>query len=208
MNKKQVPVIKKIRKFEHLPGLTCKNYILRKYYPGQTQELIIPNSETHLQNKNSTYQLAQKQKLCLHYNIKSSQLKLYFKKFGKNIFNKLEMRLDSIVFRLTWAKTIKSAKQLICHQHILVNKKVITSPGLQIKPGDVINIVASLSHKKKIWSNVLMDNSLINTNTHFPSFLKYDALTSTGFVLNSFSLRHNLLFINYLKALEYLYKYI
>jgi len=41
----------------------------------------------------------------------------------------LERRLQTLVYRKNLAKTIKQARQLITHQHIMVSKKAITSPS-------------------------------------------------------------------------------
>lgn len=45
----------------------------------------------------------------------------------------LERRLQTLVFRLGLAKSIKQARQLIVHGHIMVKDKVITSPGYLVK---------------------------------------------------------------------------
>jgi small subunit ribosomal protein S4 len=45
---------------------------------------------------------------------------------SKNI---LERRLQTQVLRKNLARTIEQARQLITHKHIMVNKKVITSPS-------------------------------------------------------------------------------
>ncbi|MGC9079350.1 MAG: 30S ribosomal protein S4 [Nanopusillaceae archaeon] len=45
----------------------------------------------------------------------------------------LERRLQTIVFRKGLAKTIKQARQLIVHRHIVIGNKVITSPGYLVK---------------------------------------------------------------------------
>jgi small subunit ribosomal protein S4 len=45
----------------------------------------------------------------------------------------LERRLQTIVFRKGLAKTIKQARQLIVHRHIVIGDKVISSPGYLVK---------------------------------------------------------------------------
>ena len=52
----------------------------------------------------------------------------------------LECRLDNVIFRLGLAATRKEARQLIVHGHFTVNGKKVSSPGLQVKPGDVIKV--------------------------------------------------------------------
>ncbi len=50
-----------------------------------------------------------------------------------NIESVLERRLQTIVFRKNLAKTIKQARQMITHGHILVNGKRVTVPGLTVE---------------------------------------------------------------------------
>jgi small subunit ribosomal protein S4 len=45
----------------------------------------------------------------------------------------LERRLQTIVFRKGLARTIKQARQLIVHRHIVIGDKVIASPGYLVK---------------------------------------------------------------------------
>ncbi len=45
----------------------------------------------------------------------------------------LERRLQTIVWRKGLARTIKQARQLIVHGHIIVGDRVITSPGYLVK---------------------------------------------------------------------------
>lgn len=52
----------------------------------------------------------------------------------------LESRLETAVFRLNFAPTIKSARQLITHRKIKVNGKITTAPSYKLKIGDEIEI--------------------------------------------------------------------
>ena len=62
---------------------------------------------------------------------------------GENLMVLLESRLDSVVFRLGFARTRREARQVVDHKHVLVNGKVINVPSYQIKAGDVIEIKES-----------------------------------------------------------------
>jgi len=95
-------------------------------------------------------QLAEKQKLCQIYNIRERQFKRYLKEamkekgvIGENLLKRLETRLDNIVFRLGWAESRNKARQIISHNHILVNNKKTNLPSLPLKPGDAIKIKKS-----------------------------------------------------------------
>ena len=92
-------------------------------------------------------QLIEKQKVRHVYGISEKQFKNYFKvivgqKGNKEelLVNKLESRLDNIVFRLGWAQSRALARQLVNHGHILVNQRKVDIPSCQVKKEDVIQI--------------------------------------------------------------------
>ena len=80
------------------------------------------------------------------------QAKHFDGKFDENFIKIVESRLDVALHRICFFPTIFSAKQWINHGHVLVNKKVITLPGYQLKAGDVISISSERKNllKKKI----------------------------------------------------------
>jgi len=61
-------------------------------------------------------------------------------KIGNNFISLLEKRLDSTVFRMNICPTFRSAKQLILHQKILINNKIVNRPSYQVEPGDIISV--------------------------------------------------------------------
>ena len=52
----------------------------------------------------------------------------------------LERRLQTLVYRRGLARSIKEARQLITHKHILVHGKKITSPSYVVRVGEQGNI--------------------------------------------------------------------
>ncbi|WP_337537690.1 30S ribosomal protein S4, partial [Suilimivivens sp.] len=52
----------------------------------------------------------------------------------------LESRLDSVVFRMGFARTRREARQIVDHKHVLVNGKQVNIPSYLVKAGDVIEI--------------------------------------------------------------------
>ena len=60
---------------------------------------------------------------------------------GSNLIILLESRLDSVIFRMGFARTRKEARQVVDHKHVLVNGKKVNVPSYQCKAGDVIEIV-------------------------------------------------------------------
>ena len=105
-------------------------------------------------------QLAEKQKLKLIYGLREKQFKKYFdfasKKSGVTpqiMMELLERRLDNVVFRLGFAPSRASARQLVGHGHIFVNGKKVSSPSYSVKPGEQVDIKES-SKAKKIFAEV------------------------------------------------------
>ena len=59
----------------------------------------------------------------------------------------LESRLDNVVYRLGFAPTRASARQLVCHQHINVNDKLVDIASLQLRPNDIVSFAKTESQK-------------------------------------------------------------
>lgn len=59
---------------------------------------------------------------------------------GENLMVMLESRLDSIVFRMGFARTRREARQIVGHKHFLVNGKPVRIPSYLVKAGDVIEV--------------------------------------------------------------------
>ncbi len=90
-------------------------------------------------------QLREKSKFKLSYGLNERNLKRIFKMAqiakgatGAKMLEFLEMRLDSVVFLLGFAPSRSAARQLVTHGHIAVNKHKVTSPGFQLKKGNII----------------------------------------------------------------------
>lgn len=91
-------------------------------------------------------QLRETQKLKFIFGLSTKQLKNYFNRAVKKTGNTalilsefLERRLDNIVYRLGFALTRASARQLIVHRHIKINNKVLSIPSYQVKINDLIS---------------------------------------------------------------------
>ena len=92
-------------------------------------------------------QLTEKQKLKAYYGILEKQLRKYFDKAlksnlatGDALVISLERRLDNAVYRIGFGNSIRLARQLVSHGHILVNGKKVDIPSYQINVGDVISL--------------------------------------------------------------------
>jgi small subunit ribosomal protein S4 len=59
---------------------------------------------------------------------------------GETLLALLERRLDNIVYRLGFANSRNEARQLVRHNHFLVNRFKVNIPSYLVKPGDVIEL--------------------------------------------------------------------
>tara|TARA_B100000686_G_scaffold351571_1_gene450733 strand:- start:1074 stop:1691 length:618 start_codon:yes stop_codon:yes gene_type:complete len=93
-------------------------------------------------------QLMAKQKLKGYYgNIGEKRFRRYYETAtrqkgdtGENLVGLLERRLDAVVYRMKFAPTVFSSRQLVNHQHVLVNGKRVNIPSFEVSEGDVIEV--------------------------------------------------------------------
>ena len=92
-------------------------------------------------------QLREKQKAKFIYGVLEKPFRNYYDKAdrmkgqtGENLMVMLESRLDSIIFRMGFARTRREARQIVGHKHILVNGKKVNIPSYLCKAGDVIEL--------------------------------------------------------------------
>ena len=115
--------------------------------------------------------LAEKQKAKYTYGVLERQFRNMFEKASKSegitggvLHQKLECRLDNVVFRLGIAPTRAAARQLVGHKHIIVDGKVVNIPSYSVKPGQIVGVrekskslevieasLAGFSHSKYPW---------------------------------------------------------
>ncbi|WP_448004821.1 30S ribosomal protein S4 [Agromyces bauzanensis] len=91
--------------------------------------------------------LREKQRLRAQYGIREKQLRIAFNEArrtdgltGENLVELLEMRLDALVLRAGFARTIAQARQFVVHRHILVDGKIVDRPSFRVKPGQTIGV--------------------------------------------------------------------
>ncbi len=92
-------------------------------------------------------QLREKQKAKFIYGVLEKPFRNYYERAdrmrgmtGENLMILLESRLDSVIFRMGFARTRREARQIVGHKHVLVNGKGVNIPSYLIKAGDVIEI--------------------------------------------------------------------
>jgi small subunit ribosomal protein S4 len=94
-------------------------------------------------------QLLEKQRLRAQYNVSERQLRKTFQEAtrlpgnsGVRLLQLLEMRLDAVVLRAGFVRTIYAARQAVAHGHVTVNGRKVDRPSRRLKPGDVAALAA------------------------------------------------------------------
>ena len=127
-----------------LKGERCyteKCAIDRRNYP--------PGQHGQSRKKFSDYgsQLREKQKVKRLYGILENQFRNVFKEAdrqkgitGEILLSLLERRLDNTVYRLGFTNSRNEARQLVKHNHFMVNQTKVNIPSYLVKPGDVVQL--------------------------------------------------------------------
>ena len=147
----------------------------RAYPPGQ-----------HGQNKKGKptdygTQLQAKQKLKSYYgNINERQFRnIYRKALSKrgdtteNLIALLESRLDTIIYRAKFAPTVFSARQMINHGHVVINKKRVNISSYVVKNTDLIEI------REKSKKLTFIEGSLQSKEREVPEYIQLDDKNKT-----------------------------
>lgn len=115
-------------------------YERRSYPPGQ-------HGQGRKKFSDYGIQLREKQKVKRMYGLQERQFRLYFQKAerqkgitGNNLLSLLERRLDNVVYRLGFANSRSQARQLVRHNHFLVNDKRVNIPSFLIKENDTVQV--------------------------------------------------------------------
>jgi small subunit ribosomal protein S4 len=92
-------------------------------------------------------QLREKQKMRRVYGVLERQFRNYYREAeshtgvtGEALLQKLESRLDNVVFRLGFASSRAQARQLVAHGHFAVNGTATNVPSYSMKPGDRVEV--------------------------------------------------------------------
>ena len=133
----RVPVLKR-----------CRSLDLDPVYLGYNKKSNRKNARANRKMSEYGLQLREKQKAKFIYGVLEKPFRNYYEKAdrmmtgltGENLMTILESRLDSVVFRMGFARTRREARQIVGHKHVLVNGKCVNIPSYLIKAGDVIEI--------------------------------------------------------------------
>lgn len=132
----RVPVLKR-----------CRSLGLEPAYLGYDKKSNRTNARAGKKVSEYGLQLREKQKAKFIYGVLEKPFRNYYEKAdrmkgmtGENLMVMLESRLDSVVFRMGFARTRREARQIVDHKHVLVNGKQVNIPSYLVKAGDVVEI--------------------------------------------------------------------
>jgi len=135
----RVPVLKR-----------CRSLGLEPSYLGYDKKSKRTLQRSNRKMSEYALQLREKQKAKFIYGVLEKPFHNYYEKAdrmkgmtGPNLMTMLESRLDSVVFRMGFARTRREARQIVGHKFVLVNGRQVNIPSYLVKAGDVIEIKES-----------------------------------------------------------------
>ena len=151
----------------------------RNYAPGQ-----------HGNNKKRPtdygIQLLAKQKLKGYYgNLTERQFRRVYQRASQmkgdtsqNIIALLERRLDAVVYRMKFARSVFAARQLINHCHVVVNGKIVNIASYLVSEGDVVEI------REKSKQNTVILEAVQSGERDVPTYMDVDLKALKGTFVN------------------------
>lgn len=157
-------------------GARCP--VLKRPYPGGQH-----GRRSHRQT-NYGMQLFEKQKLKFIYGVQERQFRRYYEEAVRNtqtptgtaLLQRLETRLDNIVYRLGYARSVHAARQLVVHGHITVGGQRIDRPSSRVCIGSVIQLTKK-AREFRVTQESLLDERPI------PAYLTFTPGAATGTLL-------------------------
>ena len=129
--------------------------------------------------------LREVQRVKRHYGVLYKQFLRYYENAekqkgntGDQLLQILERRLDNVVYRLRFGSSRPHARQLILHGHLRLNGKKMTIPSVQVKAGDVIEVV-----KRKCSEKAIQEAYDTRKDYPLPSWLNVEEENMKGTVL-------------------------
>lgn len=157
---------------------TPKCAVVRKAYPPGVHGKRVSRGQSEYGK-----QLSMKQKIKRIYGVMEKQFRKHLEEASKKkgvmgdlLMARLEMRLDNAVYRIGFANSRSSARQLVSHGLVLVNGKKNNIPSFEVKVNDVI----SISETKKNKTFFVNQNQILKEKKKFPAWLEFDSSNFTG----------------------------
>jgi small subunit ribosomal protein S4 len=152
-----------------LPGLGKEGALeKRNYPPGQHgQSRRGKPSEFALQ-------LREKQKVLFHYGLREEQLRRFVRQarsassgnWIEQLLSLLERRLDNVVFRLGFARSMAAARQLVSHGHVLVNGRCLNIGSAVLRVGDFVRLT-------EYAAGAMTEDARTRPRLSLPSYLQF-----------------------------------
>ena len=158
------PKTKVSRRYGVLVHGSPKAFENKNYPPGQ-------HGPKGSRRKLSDYALAlaEKQKLRYQYGVLERQFRRYFQLAlskrgvtGEILLQLLETRLDNVVQKLGFAKTLRAARQMVSHGHVTVNGRKTNISSMNVKAGDKV-AVRSNDRSRRLAAKAVDQTSAIST---------------------------------------------
>lgn len=146
--------------------------IRRAYVPGMHGKKMSRNSSEY------GTQLAVKQKIKRVYGILEKQFRGHFDEvknkkgiIGDLLLERLEMRLDNVVYRMGLGNSRSQARQLVNHGWIKINGRKVDIPSAKVKIGDIVSL-NSAKTGKNYFKNI---EPILKKKKDFPGWMTFDA---------------------------------
>jgi small subunit ribosomal protein S4 len=124
--------------------------------------------------------LNEKQKLRYHYNVLERQFRGYVAfastakgNTGEVLMRLLELRLDNVIRRMGWGRTIWAARQIVNHGHVLVNGRKTDIASFRVSVGDEITLKPGIQ-------KIVRENMETMPGHNVPGWLMFDPSTLTA----------------------------
>jgi small subunit ribosomal protein S4 len=128
--------------------------------------------------------LNEKQKLRYYYNVMEKQFAAYMAKAARSKGNTgdvmlrlLEQRLDNVIRRLGWARTIWAARQIVGHGHVMINGRKTDVASAQVRVGDTITLRDHKTKGGRKIHDLVRENMESLPGHEVPEWLSYDPST-------------------------------
>lgn len=128
-------------------------------------------------------QLSMKQKIKRIYGVFERQFRHHFEESklregvtGDLLLERLERRLDNVVYRLGFANSRTQARQLVSHNFFTVNDKRMNIPSYETRVGDIVKLKPTKENKTFMKNQM----EILKNKKDVPHWLVLDATTLTG----------------------------
>jgi small subunit ribosomal protein S4 len=167
-----------------LKGIRCET---SKCPIEKRQRNVAPGMHGWRRGRGSDYgvRLREKQKVKRYYGIGETQFMRYFSQAehtigntGEVLLSILERRLDNVIYKLNFAASRKTARQIIAHGHISINGRKVDVPDFEVSIGDKITVKTSEKSKKRV-------RTQLDTNPNYSaqSWLQLDPKASSATIV-------------------------